>query len=96
MEISRDTVLHIARLARLELAEAEVDAYQRDLSQILGYVAQLDELDTSNVEPTSHAVPTAMRFREDAAEPRLTRDEVLSNAPASEDGMFRVPKVVEG
>lgn len=96
MNVSEQTVRHIARLARLELADGEVEAYRRDLSQILGYVDQLQQVDTEGVEPTAHAVPTQMRLREDVAEPRLSREDVLMNAPAHEDGMFRVPKVVEG
>lgn len=96
MAVTREIVLHIAKLSRLALDEEEVVRYQHDLNQILGYVAKLDELDTSEVEPTTHAVPTAMRLREDRAESRLTIDRVLMNAPAQEDGMFQVPKVVEG
>ena len=96
MKVTQETVLHIAKLSRLSLSPAEVESYGRDLNQILEYVAKLDELDTTGVEPTAHAVPTAMRLRADHAESRLTREQVLMNAPASQDGMFQVPKVVEG
>lgn len=96
MAVDRDEVLHIARLARLRLTEAEVTTFQQQLSDILEYVAQLDELDTADVEPTTHAVPLVMHLRPDIVEPRLTHDDVLANAPDAADGHFRVPKVVEG
>ena len=96
MKITRETVLNIARLSRLRLSDEEVESQRHDLTQILGYVAKLDELDTSNVEPTAHAVETSMRFREDVVEDRLTREDVLLNAPAVQDKMFQVPKIIEG
>lgn len=95
MAISREQVLHIARLARVELSEAEVEHYRDDLSSILDYVDKLDELDVGEVEPTTHAVELESRLRPDEVEQRLTHDEVLQNAPDSETGHFRVPKVVE-
>jgi aspartyl-tRNA(Asn)/glutamyl-tRNA(Gln) amidotransferase subunit C len=96
MKITRETVLNIARLSRLRLSDEEVEAQRHDLTQILAYVAKLDELDTSDVEPTAHAVETSMRFREDVVEERLTREDVLLNAPAVQDHMFQVPKIIEG
>mgnify|MGYP006189028747 CR=1 FL=1 len=96
MAINRENVQHIARLARLRLEPDEVETYQGQLSAILDYVDKLEQLDTADVEPTTHAVPLAMRLREDVVEQRLSRDEVLSNAPDEADGHFRVPKVVEG
>lgn len=95
MAISKDDVLHIARLSRLQLRDDEVESFRANLTDILGYVEKLDELDTSNVEPTTHAVDTSMRLRDDEVERRLTIDDVTSNAPESEDGMFRVPKIVD-
>ncbi len=95
MTITRDDVLHIARLSRLELADDEVETYRASLSDILGYVEKLDELDTEDIEPTTHAVETRMRLRDDDVDARLTCEDVLSNAPASQDGMFEVPKIVD-
>lgn len=96
MAVDRDEVLHIAKLARLRLTDAEVDTFGAQLSEILEYVEQLNELDTSNVEPTTHAVGLVMHLRPDEVESRLTHEQVLSNAPDQADGHFRVPKVVEG
>lgn len=96
MAVDRDEVLHIARLSRLRLADDEVETYRSQLSAILDYVDKLGELDTTDVEPTTHAVPLVMQLREDTVERRLTQEEVLSNAPDQADGHFRVPKVVEG
>ena len=96
MKITRETVLNIARLSRLRLTDDEVEAQRHDLSKILDFVAKLDELDTTDVEPTAHAVETSMRLREDTVEVRLTRDEVLQNAPAVQDHSFQVPKIIEG
>lgn len=95
MDISREEVLHIARLARINLSEAEIEGYQKDLNSILQYVAKLEQLDTTQVEPTTHAVPLELTLREDEVIQRLTPEEILSNAPAVEDGHFRVPRVVE-
>ena len=94
MAISKEEVLHIAKLSRLKLSESEVDALAHNLSDILQYVEKLNELDVSGVEPMTHAVPTQMRLREDVVEQRLTRDDLMKNAPATQDGMFKVPKVV--
>ena len=96
MAVDASEVLKIARLARLRLSEAEVASFGAQLSEILDYVEKLSEVDTTGVEPTTHAVPLVMHLRPDEAESRLTREQVLGGAPASEDGMFRVPKVVEG
>ena len=95
MTISRDQVLHIARLARVDLDEEEVERYREDLSSILGYVDKLDELDVSDVEATTHAVELDARLRDDEVEQRLTPEQVMQNAPDAETGHFRVPKVVE-
>ena len=95
MSVDREDVLHIARLARLHLEDDEVETYRAQLSDILGYVEKLGELDTADVEPTTHAVPLRMNLREDEVEERLDRDAVLQNAPDTADGHFRVPKVVE-
>lgn len=95
MAISREQVLHIARLARIELEEGDVERYREDLSSILEYVDKLGELDLDGVEPTTHAVELAGRLREDEVEQRISRESALANAPDVETGHFRVPKVVE-
>jgi aspartyl-tRNA(Asn)/glutamyl-tRNA(Gln) amidotransferase subunit C len=95
MPIDRDDVLKAARLARIELSEQEIERFGDDLSAILDYVAKLDELDLDEVEPQTHATTLAAAFREDEVDQSLTREEALTNAPATEDGHFRVPKVVE-
>jgi aspartyl-tRNA(Asn)/glutamyl-tRNA(Gln) amidotransferase subunit C len=88
-------VAYVARLARLVLTEEEQARYQRDLMQILGYAAKLDELDTEGVEPTAHVLPIHNVLREDVVQPSYERDTLLANAPEQADGCFVVPKVVE-
>lgn len=95
MTITKDDVLNIARLARIELAETQIEHFQGDLSAILDYVAKLDELDLDDVEPQTHAAELAGVLREDRVDQTMSREEALSNAPATEDGHFRVPKVVD-
>jgi aspartyl-tRNA(Asn)/glutamyl-tRNA(Gln) amidotransferase subunit C len=94
MTISRDEVLQIARLARIELRDDEVETYQRDLNSILDYIDKLRDLDAPEAR-TTHAVALESRMREDVVERQLALADVLRNAPDSEDGQFRVPKVVE-
>lgn len=94
MDISNEDILHLAALARLELDDEEVASLRGDLTDMLEYVDRLGEVDVEGVEPTTHAVPLAMRLRDDVARPPLSRDEALANAPDSDEGMFRVPRVV--
>ena len=96
MKITRAEVEHIATLARLELTETEIERLQSDLSQILEYVDQLNELDTTQVVPTAHVMPQEDVFREDVTRPSLPTEEVLSNAPEVEEGYFRVHAVLPG
>ena len=96
MAVTRDEVLHIATLARLRLTDAEAETYEGQLSEILNYVDKLNELDTTGVEPTTHAVELQMQLRDDEVEQRLEREDVLGGAPDRAEGHFRVPKVVEG
>jgi aspartyl-tRNA(Asn)/glutamyl-tRNA(Gln) amidotransferase subunit C len=91
MAISRDEVLHVARLARLELGDAEVERFREQLSAILEAVSKVQELDLSDVPPTSHPLDVVNVWREDEPRPSLAREEALANAPAAQDGMFRVP-----
>jgi aspartyl-tRNA(Asn)/glutamyl-tRNA(Gln) amidotransferase subunit C len=96
MKLTREQVLHVAKLARLELSEAEVETFSRQLSAILGYVAQLEGLDTSAVEPTFHVVPMATPMRPDEPAASIPADEALANAPARTGSAFAVPKVIDG
>ena len=94
MAISRDEVLHIAQLANLDFSEQELGRITQQLSSILDYVAQLEGLDTSAVEPTSHVESGAHALREDALVPSISREEALANAPEADRGLFKVPKVI--
>ncbi len=96
MGITREDVLHVARLARLEFADEEIDGFAEQLSAILDYVAKLDELDLTDTEPMAHVHEAVNAFREDRARPSLGQEAVLANAPEAEAGCFRVPKVIEG
>lgn len=95
MKISRAEVEHIADLARLELGEEEIEQLQKDLSQILEYVELLNELDTSDVLPTSHVVVKGDVLYEDKARHSLPRDDILANAPHAQEGFFRVHAIFE-
>jgi len=85
----------VARLARLELTEEEKETFGNQLGQVLTYMEQLNRLDTTGVEPTSHAIPLYNVFREDETKPSFLREEVLSIAPDQEDGNFKVPRIIE-
>jgi len=95
MILTREQVEHIAELARLALSDAEVALYQEQLSAILDHFAQLQELDTQAIPPTATVLPLRSVMREDEAGSTVTRDEILSNAPAAEDGCFTVPAVLD-
>ena len=95
MAITRDNVLHVAKLARLELSEAEIDKMQRDLDGILEYVNQLSELDTTNVEATTQVAVVGAPFRRDEPRPSLPHDVALSQAPRSSSDGFAVPAFVD-
>jgi aspartyl-tRNA(Asn)/glutamyl-tRNA(Gln) amidotransferase subunit C len=85
----------VARLARLELSEDEMETFGDQLEQILTYMEQLNRLDTTGVEPTSHAIPIYNIFSEDEVKSSLAQEEVLAIAPDEEDGHFKVPKIIE-
>ena len=89
--ITRDEVLHVARLARLELSDAEVAKFQEQLSDILEAVSKVSELDLSDVPPTAHPLEIANAWAEDEPRPCLPLDEVFANAPDREDDHFRTP-----
>jgi len=88
-------VAYVARLARLNLTEAETELFQKQLGDVLKYVEKLRELNVSGVEAAAHGVPIFNVFREDAPRDWFTAEEALSNAPRQTDGLFIVPKVVE-
>jgi aspartyl-tRNA(Asn)/glutamyl-tRNA(Gln) amidotransferase subunit C len=91
MAISRDEVLHVARLARLELSEPELDRFAEQLNAILEAVGKVGELDLSGVEPTAHPLELANVWAEDEPRPPLSVEEALANAPDRENDAFRVP-----
>ncbi len=91
MAITRDEVLHVARLARLELTEDEVERFTEQLSAILEAVAKVSELDLSDVEPTAHPLDLVNVWADDEPRPSLPPDEALANAPDREAGFFKVP-----
>lgn len=91
MSITRDEVLHVARLARLAFSEDEIERFQGQLSAILEAVSIVAELDLSDVEPTDHPLDVVNALAEDEPRPSLSAEEALANAPDTEDGFFRVP-----
>lgn len=92
--ISRSDVEHVAMLARLALTDDELEQLTGELGAIVEYAAEVSSLDTADVPPTAHPLPLVNVFRTDDPRPGLDRDEVLSQAPAAEDGQFRVPRIL--
>jgi aspartyl-tRNA(Asn)/glutamyl-tRNA(Gln) amidotransferase subunit C len=95
MSVTIEEVRHIAKLARLRLTEEEEAAMSSQLSQILDYVEQLNELDLTGVEPMSHVLDLVNAMRDDEVEQRITHEQALRNAPAADSDYFRVPRFVE-
>ena len=91
MAITRDEVLHVARLARLDLREEEIERFQEQLSAILEAVGKVAELDLSEVEPTAHPLELSNVWAADEPRPSLSVDEALANAPERSGDLFRVP-----
>jgi len=91
MAISRDEVLHVARLARLALTDEEVERLTAELDKILEAVGVVSELDLADVPPTSHPLDLLNVWAEDEPHESLSLEDALANAAAAEDGMFRVP-----
>ena len=89
--IDRDQVLHVARLARLELTEEEVARMSRELSDVLGHIEKIGELELDGVPPTTHVVEVSNALRPDDPEPSLPREVALASAPAVAAGGFLVP-----
>ncbi|MFN3227896.1 MAG: Asp-tRNA(Asn)/Glu-tRNA(Gln) amidotransferase subunit GatC [Hyphomicrobiales bacterium] len=95
MSVDSDTVRRIAHLARIRLEDDRIEPMREELNTILAFVEQLDEVDTQNVEPMTSVVATKMRLRPDVVTDGGISEDVIANAPASEDGFFMVPRVVE-
>lgn len=95
MSITRQDIDHVARLARLALTEEERQLFTGQMGAILAYVETLNELNTDEVHPTSHAVPMQNAFRSDLVTPSIGHQRALANAPDTNDTYFRVPPVIE-
>lgn len=95
MKITRNEVEHVARLARLELSDSELDTFTAQMDGILAYVEKLKALDTEGIVPTSHAVPMENAFRPDQPVDSIGVEAALANAPLRAESFFRVPKVIE-
>ena len=95
MKITKEEVEHVALLARLKFDENEIKRFTTQMNSILEYMEKLAELDTTNVEPTFHAVAQTNVFREDIVKPSISQGLSLSNAPDGDRGFFRVPKIIE-
>jgi aspartyl-tRNA(Asn)/glutamyl-tRNA(Gln) amidotransferase subunit C len=95
MSVSSQQVRHIAKLARIGMSDAEIEAMVPEINNILGWVEQLGEVDTDGIEPLATVVDQKMRLRDDVVDAGNIRDEVLANAPEAQHGFFAVPKVIE-
>lgn len=95
MSLSREQVLHIARLARVGVEDAEVEQFAHQLSDILDYFERLRQVDTDGVPPTAHTLPLHNVWRDDEPEPCLEAETVLANAPEREGDLFRVKAILD-
>lgn len=86
---------HVVRLARLKLTESEKEFFPVQVDSIINYMDQLNELDTTNIEPTAHILPLRNVLREDNTTSSLTEDKAMQNAPEREGSFYRVPKIIE-
>ncbi len=94
MKITKQEVIHVANLARLDLDEVSIEKFAGQIGTILEYVDKLNQVDTKGIKPTSHAIFLSNAFREDEEKQHLERDLSLANAPEQEYGNFIVPKVI--
>ncbi len=95
MTIDRNAVDHVARLARLDLSEAERDKMVAELQQILGHAERIQTLDLDEIEAMAHSVDLVNAMRDDELKPSLSQEEALANAPEVEDHRFKVPRIIE-
>ena len=95
MSVDAATVKRVAHLARIRVADEDLEALGSELNAILGFVEQLNEVDVSGVEPMTSVQPMSMKKREDRVTDGFKAGDILANAPAAQDGYFLVPKVVE-
>ena len=95
MSVDTKTVRHIAKLARLQMSDDEVEALVPELNNILGWIEQLGEVNTDGVEPLTAVIDQKLRLREDVVNDGNCREAVLANAPDAQHGFFAVPKVIE-
>ena len=95
MSVDAATVRHIARLARIAVSDSEVEALAPELSNILGWIEQLQEVDVAGVEPMTAVIPNKLRLRDDIVTEGDRQADILANAPLAEHGFFAVPKVIE-
>ena len=95
MAITKDDVRHVAGLARLTPTDSELTLYAEQLTKVLAHAEELSTLDTEGVEPTTHAVRIKGPLREDKTLASLTQEEALRNGPATENGCFKVPQIIE-
>ena len=93
-KLTEKEVRHVAKLARLKCTDQEIATFTHQLGDILEYIAQLQELDTSGVEPLTHCLPVHNVFREDVVQPSLDNEAALANAPQRDGKFFAVPKVL--
>ena len=95
MNISIKQIEQVARLSRIILTDEEKDIFREQLTDILGYIEKLDELDTDDVQPMAYATSLKNIFREDKQKPSFARQEILELSPSSTNGFFKVPKILE-
>lgn len=95
MSVTKQDVQYIANLARLQLSDEEAEGLMKDMNKILDYMADLEELDTSDIEPLDHVTDLEYRFRKDEAKEPVDHEDALKNAPDADSDYFRVPRVIE-
>jgi len=94
-KVTKETIEHIADLARLNISEAEKEKFTLEMEKIISYVDKLNELDTSDVKPMEHVIPIRNILREDVVTGSFDREKLMENAPSQEQGCYKVPKVME-
>ena len=94
MAISKEEIIHIAKLASLNLSEEEIEGYAKDMTEILGFADMINSVDTDQIKETIAANENYNVFRKDEVIPSIDRDVLLQNAPSKDEGMFRIPKII--